>query len=236
MNIFSKEYWLTSAKELKKTRTLVFAAIMIALRLVLKSLALPIVPGQLEVQLAFLVNALGASVFGPVVALISAAISDTLGCIIHPSGPYFFPFIFVEMTGSLIFALFLYKQKQSVVRIMLSRLCVVLACNLILNPVIMKWYNMLFYGKEYELLVTLRIVKNLLLFVPETLLLCIFFKAVNPVLAAVSFAEKEDLRISLKHFILLFALSLVCVFAFCVYREATKEGSIPLFAFVHNFL
>ena len=39
---FSKEYWRDAAAELRDTRMLVFAALMIALRVALKSLGIPI--------------------------------------------------------------------------------------------------------------------------------------------------------------------------------------------------
>lgn len=233
---FTKKYWIEATKELKKPKILAFAGIMIALRVALKTLSIPIVPNQLSIGVAFLINALGASVFGPVVAIVAAAISDTLGCIIAPSGPYFFPFIFVEIVGSLIFALFLYKQKLTASRIMLSRFCVVAVCNLLLNPLIMKWYNMLFFGKEYQLLVELRIVKNLLLFVPETLLLCAFFKAIQPVLSAAKLADKGNLSLKLWQILLLVMLSLSAVLVFLVYRELTKPGSIVWMSFIHNLL
>ena len=39
---FSKAYWLQAASEFKKQRVLIFAALMIALRVVLKSMGIPI--------------------------------------------------------------------------------------------------------------------------------------------------------------------------------------------------
>ena len=96
---FSRAYWKQAASELKDTRMLIFAALMVALRVALKSLTISIAP-NLQISVGFFVNAFGAMVYGPVMALLGAAISDTLGCILFPTGPYFFPFIFVEMAGS----------------------------------------------------------------------------------------------------------------------------------------
>ena len=117
---FSKAYWKCAASEMKKTRVLVFAALMIALRVALKPLGIQIVP-YLRIEIAFFINAFGAMVFGPVVAILAAAVSDTLGCILFPTGVYFFPFIFIEIAGSLIFALFLYRSELTVGRVVLSR-------------------------------------------------------------------------------------------------------------------
>lgn len=93
---FSKAYWRDAAMELKDIRILVFAALMIALRVALKSLGIPIA-ADLKINIAFFINALGAMVFGPVVAILAAAVSDTLGCLLFPTGVYFFPFIFTRV-------------------------------------------------------------------------------------------------------------------------------------------
>ena len=61
---FSKAYWHDAAMELRDTRMLVFAALMIALRVALKMVYIPLAP-NLKINTAFLANALGAMVVGP---------------------------------------------------------------------------------------------------------------------------------------------------------------------------
>ena len=123
---FSKAYWRDAAAELKDTHMLVFAALMIALRLVMKQLAIPITP-FLKINTAFFVNALGAMVFGPVVAAICAVATDILGYLQNPEGVYFVPFVLTEVAGSVLFALFLYRAKVGPGRVMLCRvtICIV---------------------------------------------------------------------------------------------------------------
>ena len=53
---FSMAYWRDAAAELRDTRILVFAALMIALRVALKSLGIPIA-ADLKINIAFFVNA-----------------------------------------------------------------------------------------------------------------------------------------------------------------------------------
>ena len=74
---FSKAYWLDAAAELKDIKMLVITALMIALRIALKPFAIYIGP-QMAIQTATLATALGAMVFGPVMAIPAAIISDTL--------------------------------------------------------------------------------------------------------------------------------------------------------------
>ena len=89
---FSKEYWRLAAGELRSTKILVLAAILTALRIAVKSLAIPVGP-NLNITFGFLINATGSMIYGPIVAILTSAISDTLGAILFPHGAYFFPFI-----------------------------------------------------------------------------------------------------------------------------------------------
>ena len=107
-NPFSKAYWKDAASELKSTQMLVVTALMLALRIALKPLAIPIGP-SLSIQTAMLATALGAMIFGPVVAIPAAIISDTIGFMIYPTGEYFLPFVLTEIASTLFYALFLYR-------------------------------------------------------------------------------------------------------------------------------
>ncbi|MBQ8552478.1 MAG: folate family ECF transporter S component [Clostridia bacterium] len=211
---FTPAYWKDAASQLFDVRILCAAAILIAMRVALKSVWIPVGP-ELNITIGFFVNALGASIFGPVVAVIAAAISDTLGCILFPSGPYFFPFIFVEIAGSLIFALFLWRAKLSATRIILSRFAVVAVCNFILNPSIMIWYYAwLNNGGTYAFITMPRVIKNLALFPAEALLLVIFLGALIPVLINLRLipkAQSGDTVIAKKHVILLVILFVIAV-------------------------
>lgn len=229
--IFSGAYWAEAAKELTNVKMLVFAALMIALRVVLKSVQIPIVPNQLQVGVGFLVNALGAMTFGPVMAVIAAGISDTAGALFFPLGAYFFPFIFVEIAGSLLFALFFYKRKITLPRIILARLSVVAVCNFILNPLIMRIY----VGESYQLITTLRVVKNVAMFPVECLLLVIFLRAMAPILKSVGLcrAEVGELKLNVWKIVVLALFSILAVIGFMLYREYTKPGSIPFLNFIH---
>ncbi len=219
-NIFSRAYWKMAAEELKKPKTIVLAAIMIALRVVIKSFFIP-VGENLSIYFGFFVNALGAMSFGPVVAVIAAAITDTLGCIFAPQGPYFFPFIFVEILGSLIFALMLYRQKLSSTRVILSRFSVSFFCNVILNPALLVWYMDIFYGKAYTFFTLPRTVKNLILFPLESLALILFLNALLPALSKMGFtSSSQKMKITNKtiaFLIVLFLVSAVLVYFYYKY-------------------
>ena len=220
---FSKAYWRCAASEMKKTRVLVFAALMIALRVALKPLGIPI-GSYLRIEVAFFINAFGAMVFGPVVAMCAAAVSDTLGAILFPTGVYFFPFIFIEIAGSLIFALFLYRAELTVMRVTLSRFCIDFFVNIVLNTPIMMVYYKIVLGKSYAVFNLPRIVKNLALFPIESVLLVLFLRALIPPAQKMGYvtASVEKLKFNRMNIIALIALTLLgiaAVVGYIVYKN-----------------
>lgn len=194
---FSREYWKMAAAELKNPRMLVFAAIMIALRVAMKPLSIPIA-ADLFINTAFFVNAFGAMIYGPVVAMVSAAVTDTLGCMLFPVGPYFFPFILTEIAGSLIFALFLYRAELTATRVLLSRFCICFFVNIVLNAPIMALFYQMVLGKSYLWFQLPRVIKNLALFPIESVVLMAFLRVTNPIArrAGLSFSREERLHFS----------------------------------------
>ena len=215
---FSKAYWIQAAKEFKRLDVLIFAALMIALRVALKSISIPIA-ANLRINVAFFINAFGAMVFGPVVAIAAAAVSDTLGCLLFPSGPYFFPFIFIEIAGSLIFALFLYRTEVTALRVTLSRFCIDFFVNIVLNTPIMWLYYQMVMGKTYKIFDALRIVKNLVMFPLEAVLLVLFLRVVIPPAQKLGFVYSgvDKLRFTKKNIIFLVVMTAVGIAAVGLY-------------------
>ncbi len=209
---FSKEYWRQALADFKTLRILVFAALMIALRIALKPIGIPIA-ADLRINVAFFVNAYGAMVFGPVVAIFAAAITDVLGFLVYPNGVYFFPFILTEIAGSLIFALFLYRTEISTTRIILCRFCIDLFVNVVLTTPIMAMYYTMVMGRSYALFDLLRIIKNLAMFPVESLLLIIFFRLVIPPTHKIGYclSGTDKLRFTKKAGIIIGLLLLVSI-------------------------
>ncbi len=194
---FSRAYWHDAARELKDVRMLVFAALMLALRLALKTVRIPIGP-SLNINVQFFVTALGAMVYGPVMAAFCGALSDTLGYLIAPSGVYFPGFILTEAAGGLMFALCLYRARLTPGRIILSRFCVNFFVNIILQTPIMVLYYRVSLGKGYAWFDLPRIIKNLMLFPFESVLLMLFLRAAVPALRrmGIAHASAENLKIN----------------------------------------
>ncbi len=227
---FSKAYWAQAASEFKDLRMLLFAALMIALRVALKPLGIPIA-ADLRINTGFFINAFGAAAFGPVVAVPAAAVSDLLGCILFPQGVYYPPFMLTEIAGSVIFALFLYRTEVTPLRVILSRFCICFFVNILLQTPIMRGYYA-FIGSSalYPLFDTVRIAKNLVLFPVEAVLLILFLRAVVPPVQKLGYIASGVDRLSLtkKHvaaLIALFLLSVAATASYAIYDYNHKSFS-----------
>ncbi len=234
---FSKAYWRDAAAQLFDVRILCIAAIMIAIRVALKPLQIDVAP-TLSIQIGFFINALSAAIIGPVVASLGAFVSDTLGVFVA-GDPWIPIFAIVEIAGSLIFSLMLWRSKFSASRIILSRFFVVLVCNIVLNPLLI-YYTYNAAGRGYSYFLISGAVKNAALFPAEAILLVLFFGLLVPVMVKVKIIPNMQTKPELhkKHIVLIASLlvaSVICVGAYCEFylptqsvSESVTEGNLKL--------
>ena len=208
---FSKAYWRDAAAELKDVRTLVFAALIVALRVALKMARIPLAP-NLDITPAYLANALGAMIYGPVVGALSAVVSDFLGVMLR-GDTYFLPYVLTEISSSVIFAMFFYRQKITPTRAILSRFTICLVINILMQSSIDLLYYQVVLGKSTVLLSLPRILKNLFMFPIECVMLTVVLSAIQPITARMhlTYAGTESLRFTKKQVVLLVMLVMVGV-------------------------
>ena len=232
---FSKAYWRDAAAELKDTKMLVVTALMIALRVALKPLAIPLGP-QLSIQTAMLATALGAMIFGPVVAIPAAMISDTVGFMIYPTGDYFLPFMLTEIASTMFYALFLYRAKATPTRVMLARFCICFFVNVILQQFIYAWWYVYIGNPDKAkdqilgIMTVARIFKNLAMFPIESVVLTLFLKFLLPVTkrAKLTYGSAEEMKFDKKQVVTLICLVLVgsvSAVGYMAYRYNTSSRS-----------
>ena len=238
MKTFSRAYWREAASQLKSVRMLAVAAMIVALRVAVKFLEIPLAAG-LKLSFDCYVNAVGSLVYGPVAALCVGAVSDTVGCIVKPTGAYFFPFIFVEMMSGFIFALFFWRKKLTTGRFLTAKFSVNFVCNIIMTSVFVKWQCYLLYGIEeaaaYNLINLVRIAKSLILFPLEAALISLLFSVLLPAMSGLHLIDKRyaDSRYSKARvavqigITLLLSVGLVLLYIF-VLKDYVKENNIKL--------
>ena len=213
---FSKAYWKDAASELKSIKMLVVTALMIALRVALKPLAIPLGP-QLSIQTAMLATALGAMIFGPVVAIPAAMVSDTIGFMIFPTGDYFLPFMLTEIASTMIYALCLYRAKPSATRVIIARFFICFFVNVVLQQFIFAWQYTYMGNPDgakdaiLGIMTTSRLFKNLFFFPIESIVLTLFLKVLLPITsrAKLTYGGKTGLEFTKKQVITLVVLLVV---------------------------
>ena len=232
---FSKAYWRDAASEMKSTKMLVLTALMIALRVALKPLAIPLGP-QLSIQTAMLATALGAMIFGPVMAIPAAIISDTVGFLLYPTGDYFLPFVLTEIASTMSYALLLYRAKVTPTRVMLSRFIICFFVNVVLQQFIYAWWYV-YVGNPEEakesilgIMTLTRIFKNLAMFPIESVVLTLFLKFLLPVTqrAKITYCSDADMKFEKKQIVALVCLMLVGVVSatgYLAHRYSTSSRS-----------
>ena len=176
---FSAQYWRDAARELRDLRKLTFAALMIAMCVVLSHV--PSVPlfGGAKVTWGFLARSVCALVCGPVLGVVFGFAEDILSFFLTGGGGYpFFPgYTLTTMLGVLIYALFLYRAELNIRRVFLAKLL-----TNIQNVVLGSLWSAILYGKAWSVMAAGSAIKNLIMLPFQTALLALLFAALAPAL------------------------------------------------------
>lgn len=157
-NIFTflGDQFASSFHALRKTRTLTTTGLLLAVQIVLGSYGTIEVTDSLKISLSHLALAPTAIFFGPVVASMQGALSDIIGYMLKPTGPYFPGFTLATLLLGLIYGLSLYRTKHTIPRIVITRVAVMLLVNLLLNTVCL----IMLYGPSRLATLPVRVIKN----------------------------------------------------------------------------
>lgn len=153
-----KNQFVSSFRSLRKTGTLTTTGILLAMQMILSSYGTIEVTDSLKISLAHLALAPTAVFFGPVVAGMQGALSDILGFLLKPTGPYFPGFTITAMSLGLVYGVSLYKTKHTMPRIIVTRVIVMVFINLLLNTVFLT----MLYGPSRLATLPVRAMKNLI--------------------------------------------------------------------------
>lgn len=181
-------YWADARAQLKNVRMLTLAGIITAASIVLESFPIYLLGTSLKIYFSFLVISLGCYVYGPAVGILVGFANDTLGFLISSFGePYFPGYLITAMLSGLIYGTLLYRQRITVLRLVVVRLVINYGSNVLLGSV---WKAML-YGKGYYYYFTTGLVKNTTMLPIEVLLMMLMFQLALPALARSGLLPKE---------------------------------------------
>lgn len=176
-----------SVKELKKTQNMVLCALIAAIAVILSYTTTIEIGPYIKLGLSQIPNQVVSYLFGPIVGGVFGGMLDVLKFIIRPTGPYFIGFTLSEILSGMIYGLFLYKKPINLKRIAIAGLLDKVIVNCGLNTL---WLSVL-YGKGFAILLAARIVKNLVMWPIDSLIIFILLtyvvKIIKPIQGKVSF-------------------------------------------------
>ena len=159
--------FVRSLRGMRHLRALVTAAMLLGVQVLLGLVAaIPLGP-SIRISFGSLALSTTGALLGPVASMINGALSDILGSIIHPIGPYFPGFTLTGLVSGAIYGVMLYDRDVSLKRVLLTKLLIDVICNLLLNTL---WLNLL-YGKAFFVILPARALKNLLQYPVDVILL-----------------------------------------------------------------
>ena len=150
------EAFRASAKELRRVRSLVTIAMLLALQIILGALTLQL-DSSIQITFDYLPLCAVSMLFGPVPAMLTGALSDLLAFLIRPTGAFNPGFTISAAVSGLLYSLFLYDQEPlKLWQLILARLIVVVVCNAVLNTA----WLLLMYGAGAWAWIPGRLIKN----------------------------------------------------------------------------
>ncbi len=167
----------TRSQRLKKLTT---CGMLLAIAVILGFLKVPI-NSFIEIRFAFLPIAMAGALFGPAYGLIIGALSDILGFIAKPTGPFFPGFTISSAIMGAIYGFFLFNFNQTktdkgrgfMVKVIAAEFSVTLIVSLLLNSL---WLSIL-YQNAFIPVFTGRLVKCLIMLPINIILLTVILKS-----------------------------------------------------------
>ena len=132
--------WKESLKSLKTVHGISLCAILIAISCVLCFFKWGVTQ-NVNITFFFLPISIAALLLGPLPAAIVGGVSDILGAIITPTGPFFPGFTINQIITGLVFGLFFFNSKPKLWKIIAARLILMLIIDLVLTPL---WLHFLY--------------------------------------------------------------------------------------------
>lgn len=169
---------------MNRTRTIAFVGLLVAMEIIFTrflSFQTPII----RIGFGFIPIAFSAILFGPVIGGLTGAISDVIGMLIFPAGPYFPGFTLSAFLGGVIYGLFLHKRQITVMNVALSVLVITLFVDLGLNTL---WLSMI-TGKAALVLLIPRLYKSAIMFPIQTTAIFVLWKYIGSHINRSSYAK-----------------------------------------------
>lgn len=148
------------------TRKLAISAMLITLDVLFTRIVAINTP-VMKIGFGFAAVAVSGLLYGPVWAMLTAALGDFVGSILFPVGPFFPGFTLTAALTGLIFGLFIYQKQGSVWRPVMASFLNCLLITLIANTALIAYIS----GADFGPLFVTRIVQFFVMFPVQSLVL-----------------------------------------------------------------
>lgn len=163
----------TSVHALKSPQSLTKLALLSALYVIIHLFFTIPITGFLQIRFSFLSVVLAGSLFGPVGGAVVGVVGDLLSFLLRPTGNFFPGFTINALLTGVIYGALLYRVWEQpriqtrLCRVVVAKLLVIVLVELLLTPL---WLSML-YGDAYLLILQTRLVKTLVFFPLDVLMI-----------------------------------------------------------------
>lgn len=158
-----------SVLELKKLRSLVIIAMLLALCVVLGAFAnITMFGNAVKVNFTCLPMAVAGSLYGPFASLLVGALGDIIAIMLVPNGTFFPGITLCAGLTALIYGFFLYKKKITMPRVIIAWLIKALVSETFLKAF---WLYVMYGGDYFGYWLFWRLIQQAILCVPEIMLI-----------------------------------------------------------------
>lgn len=179
MQFFSKEAFQfgKQMRDISKVKNITICGLFIALYIILSYFNIKI-SDLIEIRFGFVILALAGFYGGPVMGLIVGAASDVISMLLTAGkgSAFFFGFTVSYALLGFLFGVVLYKSKITIVKVLITALIQFLI-SVTLNSV---WLHTM-YGMPWEYLMTMRLMKEAIMFPINSIILYIIMNAFTKV-------------------------------------------------------
>ncbi|MBS7578123.1 MULTISPECIES: folate family ECF transporter S component [unclassified Enterococcus] len=138
-------------------RTITLLAVLVALGIILKRV-LGIDTQFMRIDGAFITHTAIGALFGPITSATAFGISDIIGFMLKPTGPYFPGFTLSAAITGVLYSLFYYRKELTLKRIIMANITITLLDTLFLTPI---WLTIM-YQVPFWSLMPARLIKVLI--------------------------------------------------------------------------
>lgn len=166
-----------SVRQLKEIETIVANALLLAMNTVLGAFSIMI--GEfIRIGFSFLTLAMAGMLYGPVIGALFGGLGDVINYFVRPSGPYFPGFTLNGILTGIIYGVFFYRKKITLVRTIIAKLIITIFIDLVLTTY---WLSIL-YGQAFIILLPMRIIKSTIMFPIDVILLYLVLTRITLIL------------------------------------------------------